>query len=172
MPDPVVVVPYNPRWSDLFEALAARVRRALGDELTVTVEHVGSTSVPGLAAKPVIDLDVIIPTAADLPVVTERLATIGYVHEGDKGLPGRDAFLWPPGEVRHHLYVCPKGSVPLQEHLLFRDYLRAHPEEAQRCSDLKRELAVRYQDDRLAYSEAKTEYVLGVLKKAGYERKV
>ena len=172
MSDPIVVVPYEPRWPEVFAAFADRVCQALGDELALAVEHVGSTSVLGLAAKPVIDLDVVIPTAADLPVVIERLATIGYVHEGDKGLAGRDAFMWPPGEERHHLYVCPKGSVPLQEHLLFRDYLRAHPDEVQRCSDLKRDLAVRFRDNRLAYSEAKTEYVLGVLKKAGYERQV
>ncbi len=125
--DPIVVVDYDPAWPALFAALRAPVAAALG-VLTVAVEHVGSTAVPGLAAKPVIDLDVAIPSVSALDAAIERLAALGYVHKGDQGIPGRAAFDWPPHTRRHHLYVCTHDSAEYRRHLLFRDYLRAHPD--------------------------------------------
>ena len=162
--DAIEIVDYDPLWPIQFAEIAARVRQALGASLLVAIEHVGSTAVPGLAAKPIIDLDVVIPSAADLPQAIARLATLGYVHEGDRGLAGREAFHSPPGMARHHLYVCPADSGELRRHRLFRDHLRCHPEEARRYEALKRALATRCRGDHLAYSEGKTAFVQAVLR--------
>src|SRR6516165_10752214 len=105
MPEPVIIVDYDSRWPDLFEELRVPVVAALGD-LVIVVEHIGSTAVPGLAAKPIIDMDVVVPSVADIPEAIGRLATLGYVHRGDLGIAGREAFTAPAGTPRHHLYMC------------------------------------------------------------------
>jgi GrpB-like predicted nucleotidyltransferase (UPF0157 family) len=139
---------------------------ALGD-LALAVEHVGSTAVPGLPAKPIVDLDAVIPAPADLPAAVARLAARGYVHEGDLGIPGREAFRPPPDLPRHHLYVVAAGAAELRRHLLFRDHLRAHPDAARAYADLKRAAASRAGDDRAAYTRAKDEFVAAILREAG-----
>ncbi|WP_442938325.1 GrpB family protein [Nostoc sp.] len=116
-----------------------------------------------------IDMDVVVATAAHIPKVIERLATLGYVYEGDKGIRGREAFLWPPNTPRHHLYVCPRESQPLQRHLLFRDYLLKHPDEAHFYACLKRELALKFASDREAYTNAKTAYIQTITEQTLYE---
>jgi GrpB-like predicted nucleotidyltransferase (UPF0157 family) len=165
MGDPVEIVDYNPLWAEKFMQLKARVVRTLGESLAVAVEHVGSTAVPGLAAKPVIDIDVVVPSTIEIPAAIEGLTTLGYRHEGEKGINGRVAFHWPPGEERHHLYVCPSDSPELRRHLDFRNFLRAHPEEIRRYADLKRSLAAQFRNDRIAYNEGKGNYVREVLAK-------
>ena len=144
-----------------FERFAARALSLLGS-LGVRAEHLGSTAVPGLAAKPVIDLAVVIPAADDLPAAIAALATLGYEYEGDRGIPDLEAFKWPLGETRHHLYVCADGAAELGRMRAFRDRLRSDPAEASAYARLKRELAIRYRDDRDAYTDAKTEYVTGL----------
>ena len=160
--DPVVVVDHDPEWPRQFERLRDRVARALGP-LAERIEHVGSTAVPGLAAKPVIDLDVVVRSPADVGPAIERLATLGYRHQGDLGIAGREAFLWPPGEPRHHVYVCPATSEALRSHLLFRDYLRSHPAAAERYGAAKRRAAHAFPDDRDGYLEAKRAVVEDIL---------
>jgi GrpB-like predicted nucleotidyltransferase (UPF0157 family) len=164
MPEPVVIEEYDPRWPHLFEELRAPVVAALGD-LVVAVEHIGSTSVPGLAAKPIIDMDVVVPSVADIPDAISRLATLGYVHQGDLGIPGREAFASPAGKPRHHLYVCPLGGEELRRHCSFRDHLLTHPDDARSYADLKRAAALRFTDDRSAYTEAKSRFVESVLQR-------
>lgn len=160
--EPVVVVPYDPRWPAVFVALRERVAAELG-ELAVGIEHVGSTAVPGLDAKPVIDIDVVIRSVDDLAQTARRLAALGYAHIGDLGIAGREAFQADGDLPRHNLYVCAAGAVELQRHLTFRDALRNDPALAGRYAALKRELATRHRDDRDAYSEGKTAFVTGVL---------
>jgi GrpB-like predicted nucleotidyltransferase (UPF0157 family) len=152
--EPVEVVDYDPDWPKEFDRLRARAADALGN-VAAGIEHVGSTAVPGLAAKPVIDLDVIVHSSVDVSIAIERLRSVGYEHEGDLGVPGRQAFVWPSGEPRHHLYVCPADSESLRSHLLFRDYLRSHPDAAQRYGDVKRKAAREFSNDREGYLEAK-----------------
>lgn len=164
----VVIEGYDPTWPVEFERLKTRVLKALGDD-AVGVEHVGSTAVPGLAAKPVIDLDVVVRSTDDLPDAIERLAAIGYVHRGDLGIPGREAFQWLAGERRHHLYVVVAGNREHRRHLMFRDYLRAHREEAVKYARLKRELAREHAEDRDAYTGGKSEFVERVLAAAEKE---
>ena len=165
--DPMRVVAYDPLWPEQFAEISGRVRHAFADGPLIAVEHVGSTAVFGLAAKPIIDIDVIVPSAAALPDAIARLATLGYVHQGDLGIPGREAFAWPPGTVRHHLYVCACDCDEYRRHAAFRDYLREHEDEALRYAALKFELAARFRDDRIAYNDGKTEFVKSVLAKAG-----
>jgi len=154
--DPIEVVDYDPSRPKDFERLRNRAAGVLGS-LAIGIEHVGSTAVPGLAAKPVIDLDVIVRSIGDVPVAIHRLRSIGYLHEGDLGIPGREAFVWPRHERRHHLYVCPVDSEALHDHLLFRDYLRNHPEDARRYAVAKKKAAHDFPQDRQGYAEAKRE---------------
>jgi GrpB-like predicted nucleotidyltransferase (UPF0157 family) len=163
-PKRVEVGEYDPAWPERFRALARRAAEALGD-VAVAIEHVGSTSVPGLAAKPVIDLAAVV-RAEDVPHAIERLAAIGYVHEGDKGIPGREAFRPPPGEAKHHLYVCVPESRGFREHLLFRDYLRAHPDVAREYAALKRGLAERHRYESEAYQQGKRAFIEAVTRQA------
>ena len=160
----IEVVDYDPRWPQAFGGYAATLRAALGD-LVMSVEHVGSTSVVGLAAKPVIDIDVVISSRLLLEDVIGVLAELHYVHEGNLGVPGREAFGWPQGR-RHHLYVCSVDTPNLHNHLVFRDYLRRHPEAVAAYSDLKRRLARQHRENRDAYSEAKTAFIGSVLARA------
>lgn len=165
---PIVIVDYDPQWPVVFMDLNRVIGRALGD-LAVTIEHVGSTAVPGLAAKPIIDLDVVIESTEQLPAVVPILATLGYTHQGDLGIPSREAFAcqsedaphdgtgrqWP----EHHLYVCAKDSRELRRHLAFRDFLRANVNHLSAYGIIKRQLAQQFRNDRDAYCNGKTAFI-------------
>ena len=101
----------------------------------------------------------------DVPRAIARLTELGYAHEGDGGIAGREAMRWPVGEVRHHLYVCAPDTAAYREHLAFRDYLRAHPEAALEYADLKRRLAAQYASDRDAYQAGKTAFIVRALRR-------
>jgi GrpB-like predicted nucleotidyltransferase (UPF0157 family) len=168
MPSPVEIVEYDPAWPATFEALRREIAHAMGD-LALAIEHVGSTAVPGLAAKPIIDMDVVVRSPADIPAAIERLAPLGYDHRGDLGIPGREAFTTPPDTPPHHLYVVAVNIPAYRQHILFRDYLRRHPEEARIYETMKRAAAARYRHDRLAYTEAKTDMIGEMLRRAEAE---
>ncbi len=168
--DSIVIVDHSPGWASQFERLSERAAAAVGD-LVCRIEHIGSTAVPGLAAKPVIDLVVVIPADENLPEVTRRLSTIGYEAEGDLGVSGREAFRWPAGEERHHLYVSTQDSAHLASQLTFRDALRSDRQLARDYEELKRRLAKEYVNDRAGYSEAKTDFIRAAVRSAaGDER--
>jgi GrpB-like predicted nucleotidyltransferase (UPF0157 family) len=160
----VVVVEYDPEWPHIFEAIRAAVSRALGG-LALDIEHVGSTAVPGLPAKPIVDIDVIV-RPVDVVNAIRCLAQIGYVHEGDLGVPGREVFIRPAGTPAHHLYVCPVGSPTLRAHLRFRDYLRANPAAAGEYAALKRTLASEVGDDPTAYTARKGTFIEAALRES------
>jgi GrpB-like predicted nucleotidyltransferase (UPF0157 family) len=164
LPEPVVIRDYDPEWPQRYEALLGPVADALG-ELAARIEHVGSTAVPGLAAKPTIDIVIRLRSAHELPTVIERLARLGYAHEGDFGVVGREAFATPPGygPHDHHLYVCAPDWDGFADQIVFRDYLRAHPYVAEAYARLKRSLASVHRTDRAAYTEAKADFVRAVL---------
>ena len=163
---PIIVADYDPAWPETFEQLRARVWPVLSD-IALSIEHVGSTSVPGLAAKPIIDMSVIVPSNHEVPLAIERLATLGYVHQGNFGIEGREAFTRPAGTPAHNLYVCPQGSQGIQNHLAVRDYLRTHPETARAYGELKRRLGQEFPDDIESYVDGKTELILGILREQG-----
>jgi GrpB-like predicted nucleotidyltransferase (UPF0157 family) len=160
----VEIVNWDPEWPVLFASLSSPIAAALGPVM-VRIEHVGSTAVPGLAAKPIIDIDAVVPVGS-LAEAVRRLAEIGYTHKGDQGIAGRDAFRPPAGTVPHHLYVCPTDSPELAAHLRFRDALRADSRLAAEYARLKRELAARFGEDRVAYCDAKAPFVRAVLSQA------
>ncbi len=170
--NPVRIVDYDPNWPVVFSRLAAVIKHQLGQAVQ-SIEHVGSTSVPGLPAKPIIDLDVVIAEEAELPQVCALLAELGYQHQGNQGIEGREAFKredetvpWtePRAEwMTHHLYVCPANSRELARHLAFRDYLRSHPDARAAYGELKQQLAEQYTYDRDGYTEAKTEFISKIL---------
>jgi len=120
--------------------------------------------VPGLPAKDLIDMVVVIESEDDLPEAISRLEAIGYEARGSLGVEGREAFWWPEGEKRHHLYVSPKTSAELQAQVAFRDLLLSDPALAQDYVELKRELAERFRDDRSGYTEGKTEFIESALR--------
>ena len=121
---------------------------------------------PGLSAKPIIDVDVVIPSRADLPDAITRLATLGYKHPGDLGITSREAFRSPTDAPLQNLYVCAEDSPELRRHLAFRDYLRADPNEARCYEELKLRLAAEFKDNRETYINGKSEYIEAVLRKA------
>jgi GrpB-like predicted nucleotidyltransferase (UPF0157 family) len=164
----IVVVDYDPSWPEVFEQLRSRIW-AVVREIATTVEHVGSTSVPGLTAKPIVDISVVVPTEADVPVAIERLAVLGYVHQGNLGVEGRQAFTTPNGLPPHHLYLCPSDSLALANHLAVRDYLRTHPDVAQEYGTLKNRLARQFTHDIDRYTDGKTDMILRILRKAGVQ---
>ncbi|MDR7317318.1 GrpB family protein [Brevibacillus nitrificans] len=166
----IVIAEYDPLWIKMFDELCAFVHPIVKDHI-IRIEHVGSTSVPGLAAKPIVDMDVVVRTKEDVRSTIRCLAALGYVHEGDLGVSGREAFI-PPSSVKwHHLYVCTSDNAAFIKHIRFRDYLRSHPEEAKKYGDLKRELARQYENDRDAYTNAKGVFVNRVLNTLMDERK-
>ncbi len=162
---PVVIEDYNPAWVARFEVLRDQFRAALG-EIAIAIEHVGSTAVPHLAAKPIIDVDVVIESRAKLADAIARLAQIGYRHEGDLGIADRQAFAPPSEPIDHHLYVCSAQSSELRRHRVFRDFLRTHAADARAYAELKRQAADRFRNDREGYAQAKTDFVLGILQRA------
>lgn len=157
-----LVQKYNPEWPSWF----ARIRKALEASLEGTyqaIEHVGSTSISGMVAKPIIDIDIVIASGG-FEDIREKLAQLGYIHEGDLGITGREAFDLRDDELRsklppHHLYVCAEDSEELRRHLAFRDFLRGSPQYAQQLSQLKWNLAERFGNDKEAYMEGKSALV-------------
>ena len=167
---PVHLAEYDPAWPALFEREAERIRRALGDTI-VALEHTGSTSVPGLAAKPIIDVTLIVPNSADEQAYVPQLEAAGYVlriREPD-WLEHR-LFMGPDTVV--HLHVFSPGSGELERMVGFRDWLRSHPDDRELYERTKRELAARTWRHIQHYANAKTEVVEAIIAKAGLPRRV
>jgi GrpB-like predicted nucleotidyltransferase (UPF0157 family) len=163
----ITVVDYDPAWPQLFEQLRRNLLPVVGD-IALAVEHVGSTAVPGLAAKPVIDIDVVVASRAELAVLIDRLAGSGYVHQGDLGIEGREAFEHRGGPIAHHLYGCRRDSVALKNHLTVREYLRTHRAAALEYAALKKRLALQFPRDAGAYVDGKTSFILAILRGANF----
>jgi GrpB-like predicted nucleotidyltransferase (UPF0157 family) len=166
VPQRPVLVDYNPAWPAEYEAEAAVIRDALG-EVAIRIEHVGSTAVPGLAAKPVIDIQVSVPSM-DPDLYEEVLVGAGYYSVPDPENLEHHFFgkPWEQAPRSFNLHVCPAGSEWERRHIGFRDYLRVHPDEAKRYEEHKREMA-RIHSDTLDYADAKTEFIRAMERKAG-----
>jgi GrpB-like predicted nucleotidyltransferase (UPF0157 family) len=159
----IEIVEYDQTWPIIFSQIRDRVWHEVAD-IAVTIEHVGSTAVPGLTAKPVIDMDVVIPFHAKVMTIIGRLARLGYVHRGDLGIQDREAFTSPADAPLHHLYVCRRGSVALRNHLTLRDHLRQHADDRAAYATLKQGLATQSADVD-EYSRKKTDFILAILAK-------
>ena len=153
----VIVRPYDRAWKSDFEKIKAEIENALGD-LIIDIEHVGSTSVEGMSAKPCIDIDVVIGDYSVFDEVVGRLAEIGYIHEGDLGIKDREAFKYSdkPHLKNHHLYVCPQYSEELHRHITFRNFLRENPDAVKKYSAVKETAARLFPNDIDKYIEYKS----------------
>jgi GrpB-like predicted nucleotidyltransferase (UPF0157 family)/quercetin dioxygenase-like cupin family protein len=162
----IEVLDHDPAWASWFERLRAVVWPAVAG-LALRIDHVGSTSVPGLAAKPIIDLDVVVAAEADVRPAIERLATIGYRWRGDLGVEGRQAFFPPEGDLpRHHLYLVVDGNGAHRDHVDLRDLLRQDADARKAYGDLKRKNAAEVNGDMDQYVERKHDLVQALLARA------
>ncbi len=165
----VEVVAYDPRWVTLYRKERARILAAVG-HLDVAVKHIGSTSVVGLGAKPIIDIMVGVNCLSDNQLCMEPLGRLGYRYrpEHEVTMPDRRFFGKgePPREQHYHLHMVEKSGEFWRRHLAFRDYLRSHPEASRQYCELKRRLASEYGTDREGYTEAKTSFIESIVAKA------
>jgi GrpB-like predicted nucleotidyltransferase (UPF0157 family) len=171
VPAAIVVADYDPAWPGWFAALRALLWPAV-KEVAVRIDHVGSTSVPGMAAKPIIDMDIVVASGDLIRPVIDRLAGLGYRWQGDLGVPGREAFAAPPelGLPRHNLYLVAKDSKAHLDHWLLRDLLRADGQARARYAALKRRNAELANGDIDFYVAAKAALVAELLTRARAER--
>ena len=161
----VEVVDWSPEWAGQFDEVAAVLREALAGLASARVEHVGSTSVPGLPAKPILDVDVIVE-AHDVPAAVGALESVGYVHRGDLGVVGREAF-HAPGPPRRNVYVCTAGTASVRNHLAVRDVLRSREDLREAYADVKVALAADPGMDIDTYIAGKSEVLQQVLEASG-----
>ena len=167
---------HTPAWRDEFELLRDIYLKALG-ELAIAVEHVGSTAIPGIKAKPIIDINIVIAGYNVFPKVVDCLAILGYKYNGDQGIVHREVFkrrddlvpyTSPSKEwTNHHLYVCPEFSEEHAWPLIFRDYLRSHEDAKREYERVKVEIAARSDGDRKKYAAIKEVECKGI---AGWKR--
>ena len=165
----IKVVEYNENWPAEFEKIKAELMSALGDTV-LAVEHVGSTSVPQLSAKPFIDIDIVIePNMFD--AVAGILKTEGYTHQGDLGIAGREAFFYQGKEhlMRHNLYVCAKDADELKRHMALRDFLRENEDYREKYSNIKIEMAKKHPYDIEAYLFGKEPVIMEIYEKCGFD---
>ncbi len=162
----VIVEDYNPNWLTEFNKIKSELQTALKEKV-ISIEHIGSTSVFNLSAKPIIDIDIVIDN--NFLEVKSILENLDYTHEGHLGIIGREAFKYShkPHLMKHHLYVCHKDSIELKKHITFRNYLRTHPDDVKAYSDLKKALASKFPHDIDAYMLGKTSLIEDLYKKAG-----
>jgi GrpB-like predicted nucleotidyltransferase (UPF0157 family) len=165
MIDKLRIVPYDPRWRELFLQLGTETRNVF-QETAPRIDHIGSTSVPGLDAKPVIDIQISVIAFEPLECYRLPLESLGYVFRSQNPDRTKRYFRESPGQRRTHIHVRLLGSWSEQQALLFRDYLRVHPVDARRYAALKYSLAERYREDRVAYVDAKAPFIWEILQKA------
>lgn len=164
--DAVVIVDYDPRWPMLFEQERARLEPSI-TAFTESIDHVGSTAVPGLCAKPIVDVLVTVEHLEPPDRYISALAAFGYVLRADSANTERHAFGKRDAQGRrpvpgYNLHVVQHGGVEHRRHIGFRDYLRTHPDAAREYGDLKRRLAVAYGADRDGYTNAKSAFVRSI----------
>lgn len=151
----VIVEKYNNRWVNEFQKLKIYFQQILGNSI-ISIEHVGSTAVYGLAAKPIIDIDIIIKDYSNFTEVKSKLKKYGYYYEGDLGIKDRHAFRYNKSIfMAHHLYVCPKYSKELKRHILFRNYLRSHKKDMKKYAETKLKGASIYPENIEKYMKYK-----------------
>jgi GrpB-like predicted nucleotidyltransferase (UPF0157 family) len=165
MADRIEVVDYDPAWPAEFAVLGRALRQALGD-VAVRIDHIGSTSVPGLAAKPVVDVQIAVRSFEPLSAFKTPLESVGLVHRADNTELTKRYFREAPGSRRTHVHVRELGSFSQQLPLLFRDYLRADPTAAEEFAMAKRRCAAQFADDRRRYVAAKEPLVWDILRRA------
>lgn len=171
----MLIQPYKESWPNDFLAICLVIKNALVD-IKISIEHIGSTSIPGLAAKPIIDIDIVYYWPDDFEIIKSRLEKIGYYHNGNQGIPGREVFKRANtttenkvlDSIAHHLYVCPSHSEELQKHILFRDHLLKDEAARTQYQTMKCEIAEEANQDWKKYAQLKevktTAFINSILK--------
>ncbi|NET37098.1 MAG: GrpB family protein [Cyanothece sp. SIO1E1] len=169
----VEVVPHNPQWQNAFKVESKLIAKALGQNIAA-IHHIGSTAIPNIYAKPIIDLLVEVQAIARLDEHTSVMELLGYEVMGAYGIPGRRYFRKhnPAGIRTHHVHTFIVGSAQLERHLMFRDYMIAHPDVAQQYSQLKRQLAQAHPQDIEAYMDGKDGFIKAIDREAAQWRTV
>ncbi|MBC7933244.1 MAG: GrpB family protein [Rubrivivax sp.] len=167
----VEVVPHNPQWRAAFEAEAKHVAAALGENV-VAIHHIGSTAIPNIYAKPVVDLLVEVTDITEVDGQSSAMESLGYEVMGEYGIPGRRYFRKDNREgIRtHHIHAFETGSAEVERHLAFRDYMIAHPGDAQRYSELKRKLAEQHPQSIDGYMDGKDGFIKEIDRRAAQWR--
>jgi GrpB-like predicted nucleotidyltransferase (UPF0157 family) len=162
MPRKVELNQSDSTWGMAFTEESLRISALLSPEI-VSIHHIGSTAIPGISAKPIIDILVEVTDIDRIDGYNEHMGSLGYIPRGEHGIQGRRFFIKPSEDFRtHHVHIYQTGNPEIEPHLRFRDYLIAHPNEAQIYSQLKEDLALRYPDDIHAYMDGKKEYIEGI----------
>lgn len=163
----VEVVPHNPNWRGAFENESKQVAVVLGSNV-VAIHHIGSTSIPAIHAKPIIDMLVAVREIAKVDDQNLAMQAIGYEAKGEYGIPGRRYFRKhnEAGMRTHHIHLFTVHSAQIERHLAFCDYMRFHPEDARKYSQLKQKLAMMYPNDIDGYVNGKDEFIKEIDKKA------
>ena len=158
----MLIIEYQDNWPEKFKRIKNELTRVLSFE-DLAIEHIGSTSVIGLAAKPIIDLDIVYYKTEQFKVIVEKLKSIGYLHNGNQGVPGREVFKRNPDydnhpvldSIQHHLYACHSSSIELKRHLTFRNTLRSNKDARDAYGLLKHEIANQANQDKTKYASLK-----------------
>lgn len=164
----VQLVPHNPEWSQQADEEISRFQEQLSFPI-IGIYHIGSTSVPGIKAKPILDFLMEVDDLEDVINSVAEFESLGYLSKGEFGIPGRQFFTRDTeGERSHHLHVFQKGHPDIERHIIFRDYLRANPDAAREYEDLKEKLAKRFPKQSSNYTEAKSDFILSMDEVARY----
>ncbi len=166
----VKLVPHNPEWAGLFEEEKQLLFKTFGEKI-IAIEHIGSTAIPDLPAKPIIDMNVAVSSLDDIDVFIKKLPELGYEYISERRFSDRQFFPKGSRENRtHHLNLVEITSeTGWKSQLLFRDYMIKHPETRKEYADLKTKLAEKYADNRDEYTERKSGFILGIIEKAKQE---
>jgi len=161
----IEVVPYDLNWIRKYLYEAEKIKKIIADEL-VRIHHIGSTAIPGISAKPVIDILVEVKNIENVDNYNEKVKEMGYIPKGEYGIEGRRFFL--KGEINrtHHIHVFQVGNSEIIRHLNFRDYMIYHPEEAKAYSEIKKELAIKFRHDIDGYCNGKNDFIKEIDRKA------
>ena len=167
LPNTLIVLPYDPNWKTEFERIRDYLMEQIGD-LIFEIKHVGSTSIPGLCAKPIIDIVAVMDSYDVFPAIIARLEKVGYKHEGDCGIKEREVFnrLISDDFMDYHFYVYPKDSEENRRQTLFRNALLTNKDIADEYGKLKMRLIEEVNGDRVLYTNSKTDFILGVINQA------
>jgi GrpB-like predicted nucleotidyltransferase (UPF0157 family) len=167
MPREIEVVPHNPNWGAVFQAEADLLAEIFGSE-ALAIEHIGSTAIPGIKAKPIIDILIAVKDIERVDSFNEQMIALGYDPRGEFGIPGRRYFSTGHSETDRprHVHAFQSDNPQVARHIDFRDYMRAHPDDAQAYSRLKESLAEKFPDDRESYTGGKSEFIREMDRKA------
>jgi GrpB-like predicted nucleotidyltransferase (UPF0157 family) len=161
----IEVVPHDSRWDEEYLREAELIKGVMKNEIVV-IYHIGSTSIPGIYAKPIIDILIEVNDINKIDNYNKLMESVGYIAKGENGIEGRRYFIKGLYNRTHHIHVFQTGNSGITRHLNFRDYMIAHPEEAKYYEELKKELAARFRYDSEGYTDGKDAYIKEIDKKA------